>query len=1217
MMPPVKEPLAGLALLVIFGILIWHNRPIESSPPFDPYSQHETPRIIGNDVYEAWLWKDPFGFDPDAGSGGAFEAQKEWARMVKDNKHPEKTAGQTQKEREKKPGQEPQDLTCQLALKKKISRISAEGRSAEILAPLVKVTPNTVENKEIRTRQRYAVIAGLIESGYQPQEPDRLHFCSIQENSREYDMRWEHYKYGSKDKTEPESEKPGGTSQAKPDIVVAWIDSEILTAEDKFPPGHDCTPSCNYPFKNLLKDLRNKFYLFDLNDILGHDRSEQIRNHIECIRTSRNDKRCVENIQLIKPAGIGEKKPQTKGGNDKNADPAKLKSTRSEKKCEEPAKKPKPEQCDGNETREETGSKKLAGLLGAELTLRGIKEPSEEVIIILENASKNAGTLASNIGKHFSKQDRLKQDGAEQQCNQGSGKQAEPGKPTSGNSSGTAKVGEIRNVFYLKSSDGNPKKTRSRDKKDKNENQSDDKTEHVAVIDLNQPPPLPLGPGQMDYFHRLAEEIGNVHDTVDFEKRDSGAKAVVILGSDFNDKLLIIEALRDKLPHLLILTTDLDARMLYPKHWRSTRNLVVASHFDLLLQEKTKNDKNREAENKNKNEDDKTRFWQRAVQAQFPPFRDSHQTNIFYRTLAIAEGNLCSIDQSEKTFPGIFEVGRNGFVRLGDARNSATEKNDNLDNCDLGRTVSALKSQGDAENNSTKKTDTSDYHPSDSTQKNTKDHLWLLFGIAIFLIWFHWAIRPWSNILSLYLLLGPLTVLIIALAFGMDDLGEPLSFTDGVSLWPTIFIQIIAVLLAVALFIRAICELERNFCCLSRQYFRNRLPPFTVCPNENEPDECGPWLEKRLCSLGSWLRDSSVRGWWAFSILIWSVVVYARNDVDPQGFSFLQCFVLLFLSTIIYIPFAWEGDWEDISIKHWREKDNRSAREMGHNGYALERCSVLRRVCSFFRESNRLASPPDQVDYESTLWGEYRVLGWVGYRLARVVAMWLIFAIIETLLAYLLPPWPSPCRGSTCGWASWTGVMSFTLIMLLLFFVLDAVRLNFYWIKKLRRQHPLLKERITQEDVNAYNHAAGPRSAESLEKIVSMVATRTQAVDRLIYYPMFCIMLLLFAKITYFDNQDLPLSKALTFGVAISVLFFSGFMLRHEANRLKLSIKKEVQDLGKKYAREKTAKQIVKRIDEIDEGAFQPMFEQPVMQALLLILTSLGLFASEYIKLFG
>ena len=34
------------------------------------------------------------------------------------------------------------------------------------------------------------------------------------------------------------------------------------------------------------------------------------------------------------------------------------------------------------------------------------------------------------------------------------------------------------------------------------------------------------------------------------------------------------------------------------------------------------------------------------------------------------------------------------------------------------------------------------------------------------------------------------------LVFATDESGEPLSFTDGISLWPTIFIQIIAILLA-------------------------------------------------------------------------------------------------------------------------------------------------------------------------------------------------------------------------------------------------------------------------------------------------------------------------------------------------------------------------------------------------------------------------------------
>jgi hypothetical protein len=42
-------------------------------------------------------------------------------------------------------------------------------------------------------------------------------------------------------------------------------------------------------------------------------------------------------------------------------------------------------------------------------------------------------------------------------------------------------------------------------------------------------------------------------------------------------------------------------------------------------------------------------------------------------------------------------------------------------------------------------------------------------------------------------------------------------------------------------------------------------------------------------------------------------------------------------------------------------------------------------------------------------------------------------------------------------------------------------------------------------------------------------------------------MLMLLARITYFDNQEFPLSKGITFGAAISLLFLSGFVLRKRA----------------------------------------------------------------------
>jgi hypothetical protein len=334
----------------------------------------------------------------------------------------------------------------------------------------------------MRTRQRYAVIAGLIESGYRPQEPDRLHFCSIQEHSREYDVRWEHYRH-----------EPGN----KPDIIVAWIDSEVFTAGEEFldvvesTAGRDLA-SRNCALKELLssekiipsaEETGKKFYVFDVSSILKQNRSEQIKQKMGWINN---------NIELIKPAGMEDKQPQTKGENDKNAEPAKLKSMESEKKCEEPAEKPKPEQRDNKNAtgnaNGKTGSEKLAEKMAVELALRGIntKKRPEEVIIITEQDSENVATLASDLQNCLNRLFPNK-----------SGKYECGGEnpDTTGNEGGPAQISKIRTVFYLKGSDGNPKKTRTQDKKDKNEDQSDDKPDHVSIIDLHRPLPLPIGPG--------------------------------------------------------------------------------------------------------------------------------------------------------------------------------------------------------------------------------------------------------------------------------------------------------------------------------------------------------------------------------------------------------------------------------------------------------------------------------------------------------------------------------------------------------------------------------------------------------------------------------------------------------------------------------------------------------------------------------------------------
>ena len=94
-------------------------------------------------------------------------------------------------------------------------------------------------------------------------------------------------------------------------------------------------------------------------------------------------------------------------------------------------------------------------------------------------------------------------------------------------------------------------------------------------------------------------------------------------------------------------------------------------------------------------------------------------------------------------------------------------------------------------------------------------------------------------------------------------------------------------------------------------------------------------------------------------------------------------------------------------------------------------------------------------------------------------------------------------------------------------------------------------------------------------------------------------MLMLFARITYFDNQEFPLSKGITFGAAISFLFLSGFVLRREANELKYCVKKSVRTMrvkgvGNMRVNNAVQDEIIRRIDGIDEGAFQPMLSSPL-----------------------
>ena len=154
----------------------------------------------------------------------------------------------------------------------------------------------------------------------------------------------------------------------------------------------------------------------------------------------------------------------------------------------------------------------------------------------------------------------------------------------------------------------------------------------------------PEGEAQLDYVRRLADRLEAAA-----EGRPFGA--IGILGSDVYDKLLILQALRGRFPHTIFFTTDLDVRLLHPSQYDWTHNLIIASHFDVQLHQD--------------------------LQQEIPPFRNSYQTATFFSVLQAVNHvqrscptcpySLTSMGTqkfSSTMAPHVFEIGRTQAVPL-------------------------------------------------------------------------------------------------------------------------------------------------------------------------------------------------------------------------------------------------------------------------------------------------------------------------------------------------------------------------------------------------------------------------------------------------------------------------------------------------------------------------------------------------------------------------
>lgn len=185
-----------------------------------------------------------------------------------------------------------------------------------------------------------------------------------------------------------------------------------------------------------------------------------------------------------------------------------------------------------------------------------------------------------------------------------------------------------------------------------------------------------------------------------------------------------------------------------------------------------------------------------------------------------------------------------------------------------------------------------------------------------------------------------------------------------------------------------------------------------------------------------------------------------------------------------------------------------------------------------------------------------------------------------------------PCRGEfSCGVDRAVTAVSVIFLVVLNLAVLDAVLLCARWIHEI--------------PATAGLHAMAQ---------IRLVGERTRIVNRRILYPFLGLFLLIAARSHYFDNWDFPPVLILVLTVNCLVALASASLLYLGAVGAKRRVLASIQEkLDRAMTQDETIdhtlapgpsserqRRIIDEIDSVQQGAFVPFYQQPVVQATLI-----------------
>ncbi|MCI0736185.1 MAG: hypothetical protein L0Y50_07930 [Beijerinckiaceae bacterium] len=621
----------------------------------------------------------------------------------------------------------------------------------------------------------------------------------------------------------------------------------------------------------------------------------------------------------------------------------------------------------------------------------------------------------------------------------------------------------------------------------------------------------PDGQRQYDYLRRTAAELVSLNAQLQAEGQGSIA-AIGVVGYDVYDKLLVLRALRSEFPGALFFTTDLDAALTMPSERDWTRNLIVASSFGLGLH--------------------------RDIQAAIPPFRSSYETSAFLsarlavRDFRADETNRkdlhTKLNQEWLRKARMFEVTRTGNALEFGGQNDWSQQ-DNPCGALNGEPADPVKCKA--------------IHPGSPPlfRQPPKSSNVYAGGIICAVVVLLLAMLFFRNVRTAALPVILVVVLVgiaAAISFlwwrdiavwltGNGD-GEPLTL-DGASMWPTIVLRALGIVLSIGLLWQA---------------FRRE--------NEN--------LRTVACRLA--LPDPSV-----------AMKTMAGRDKN----------------------------------RAWREK--------------FKLMFLYRLAEDQPDQAQRISEP---FDLEKA-WLRYVYSGRFMARLARATVFVGIMLGLDLAFTRIFGEQAISARSGMAREAyRVVTICDVLFLQLLIFFVLDATSLTLSLVSKLseltkwhgdartRYANQLGLERFAGPDLLPQNGNDQIVSVIDDWIDLAFIDQRTRCINQLIIYPFAVIALLLVSRSTLFANHAPDAPLLITTAISLIIAFGCALALPHAAEKARDFAKRGIMTeiiRSKGFEDGRLSGQLealLDRVKSLRDGAFSPFYDQPVVRALLLPLSTIG-----------